>query len=217
MSLKKDQTHGLEAGCFTKTSKTEIDNGRIMIFDITNYYILRMTIFMWIILFCLFLLLQCCKSSYVSKSETISFPLLDVSGPWRGCHTWGFQSRNPSSSFSLFTRRFFGWTSNQYGCHRAVFFMKRAWMWTHHRSQMLCIYIYKNVVFGIGGSFLPGHYAMKMMPSIECIARFLAVRVRGLIIQATLAAVHRSDASRNVLQSHMQDVIKFIYILYTWF
>lgn len=56
---------------------------------------------------------------------------------------------------------------------------------------------------------------MKMMPSIECIARFLAVRVRGLIIQATLAAVHRSDASRNVLQSHMQDVIKFIYILYT--
>lgn len=147
MSLKKDQTHGLEAGCFTKTSKTEIDNGRIMIFDITNYYILRMTIFMWIILFCLFLLLQCCKSSYVSKSETISFPLLDVSGPWRGCHTWGFQSRNPSSSFSLFTRRFFGWTSNQYGCHRAVFFMKRAWMWTHHRSQMLCIYIYIKMLY----------------------------------------------------------------------
>lgn len=82
-------------------------------------------------------------------------------------------------------------------------------------SNALYIYIYKNVVFGIGGSFLPGHYAMKMMPSIECIARFLAVRVRGLIIQATLAAVHRSDASRNVLQSHMQDVIKFIYILYT--
>ena len=84
---------------------------------------------------------------------------------------------------------------------------------------MLCIYI--NVVFGIGGSFLPGHYAMKMMPSIECIARFVAVRVRGLIIQATLAAVHKSDASHNVLQSHvqdvMQDVIRFIYHLNTYY
>lgn len=67
---------------------------------------------------------------------------------------------------------------------------------------MFILYIL-NVVYGIGGSFLPGHYAMKMMPSIECIPRFVALR-----------AVHRSDASHNVLQSHMQDVIKFIYILY---
>ena len=117
---------------------------------ILRYYILRMTIIMWIIWFWLLLLLLCCKSSSdssVSKSETISFPTLDVSGPWRGRHTWGFQSRNPSSSFSLFTHRFFGWTSHQYGCHRAVFFMKRAWMWTHHRSQMLCIYIYKCCIW----------------------------------------------------------------------
>ena len=164
------------------------------------------------------LLLLCCKSSSVSKSETISFPTLDVSGPWRGRHTLGFQSRNPSSSFSLFTRRCFGWTSHQYGCHRAVFFMKRARMWTHHRSQMLCIYIYINVVFGIGGSFLPGHYAMKMMPSIECIARFVAVRVRGLIIQATLAAVHRSDALHHITFCNVQSSLYyFLFLAYCWF
>ena len=154
------------------------------------------------------LLLLCCKSSSVSKSETISFPTLDVSGPWRGRHTLGFQSRNPSSSFSLFTRRCFGWTSHQYGCHRAVFFMKRARC--EHTTDLKCfVYIYINVVFGIGGSFLPGHYAMKMMPSIECIARFVAVRVRGLIIQATLAAVHRSDALHHITFCNVQSSLYY--------
>ena len=116
-----------------------------MIFDITllhtdnDYY-------MWIILFWLLLLL-CCKSSYVSKSETISFPTLDVSGPWRGRHIWGFQSGNPSSSFSSFTRRFFGWTSHQYGCHQAVFFHEESFYVNTPQISNACIYIYKCCIW----------------------------------------------------------------------